>query len=247
MATAFNTAASDLQQIQLGLDSGINADVGQINSYASQIAGLNNQIATSIAQGVSPNSLLDQRYQAVNNLSQLVNVQTQQGTAGSLTVIVGGAVLVGANAAQTLTVGSDQSGNATDQCERFQPPLSISGGDLGGLLSQRNQTLADFQNRLDTLARQVATSFNSVQSTGLGVAGGFSNLTSQNGVSDTTVPLNAAGLVFPVHSRFAIHRCDEHGHRAAARLPRCRSILNRIRCRMSRTRSRPPFRTCRRL
>ena len=64
-------------------------------------------------------------------------------------------------------------------------------------MSEQNGQLADFQNRLDTMARQVASSFNAIQSTGLGTSGSFTQLTGNNSVSSVSALLNSAGLAFP--------------------------------------------------
>ena len=176
VSSAFNSASASLSQLRGGLDSSITSTVGQINAIAQQIAGLNGQISTLTSQGVSPNSLLDQRGQLVNNLAKLVDVQVQNGNNGQINIIVSGAALVAGTQSVGLTAGGDALGAATVSVAGTDTPLSISGGQLGGFLSQRNQTLADFQARLDSLARQVAVSFNAVQSTGAGSNGGFTEL-----------------------------------------------------------------------
>jgi len=195
VATAFNNAANDLSQIQQGLDTSVNSDVSQINSLTSQLAKLNDQISSlPNTQNGSVNSLLDQQSALVSQLSGLVNIQVQNGNNNQVSIVLGNTALVAGTESQPLNVGSDSSGNLTITAAGSTSTLPVTGGDLGGLLSQRNQTLSDYQNRLDTLAKQVATSFNAVQSTGLGSAGGFSQITGQNGVTNTTANLNAAGL-----------------------------------------------------
>ena len=195
LANAFNSAATDLAQISQGLDQTISGAVGQINAISKQIADLNTQIGTTSAQGISNNNLLDQRGQLVNDLAGLVGVQVTSGNNGSLTISANGALLVAGGSAQTLVVGSNKQGNTTIQMKGSDTTFDVTGGQLGGMLNQRNQTLADYRGRLDAMAQQVAASFNAVQSTGLGGSGGFTSLTSQNGVKDPTALLNAAGLV----------------------------------------------------
>ncbi|WP_010583808.1 flagellar hook-associated protein FlgK [Schlesneria paludicola] len=195
LANAFNSAASDLTQIRQGLDQSISGVVDQINAISKQIATLNSQIGTISSQGISANNLIDQRGQLVNDLAGFVGIQVTNGNNGSLTISAsGGALLVAGGTAQTLVAGSNKKGDATIQMKGSETTFDISGGQLGGMLSQRNQTLAGYQSRLDTMAQQIAASFNSIQSTGLGGSGGFTSLTSQNGVKDATALLNAAGL-----------------------------------------------------
>lgn len=197
VATAFNSASSAFTQLQRGIDQSISADVNQINSLTSQIASLNGQISSATNQGVAPNTLLDQRGEFINQLAQIANIQVQNSKDGQVTLISGGAALVAGGTSQTLAAGSDSSGNAIVTLAGSTTPINITGGDLGGLLSQRNGTLADYQHQLDKLAQQVEASFNQIQATGLGTSGGFKTLTGQNGVTSATAKLNAAGLSFP--------------------------------------------------
>lgn len=196
VANTFNTAAADLSQIQNGLDSQMSGDVAQVNILSKQIADLNAKISAFNSQGISANTLLDQRGQLVNNLAHLMNIQVSNGNNGQITVITSGTPLVIGTQSQTLVFGTGQ-GVAAVSAKGSDAALSLSGGELGGLLSERNGELANFQSRLDKLARQIVTSFNAIQSTGLGGNGGFTDLTGQNGVSSSTARLNAAGLAFP--------------------------------------------------
>ncbi len=68
----------DLNSLNTDVNSRITADVQQINSIASAISTLNQQIVVATAQDGNqpPNELLDQRDQLVSNLSQLVGVTT---------------------------------------------------------------------------------------------------------------------------------------------------------------------------
>ena len=197
VARAFNAVSADLFQIQRGLDQAIRGVIDQINPLSKQIATLNGEIGRLTNQGVSPNDLLDQRGQLVNNLAQLVGVQVQNGDNGQVTVMAAGVPLVIGDQSTPLVAGTDKSGAATIGVTGSDAVLSATEGQLGGLLSQRNDQLIQFRHRIDTLARQVASSFDAIQSTGLGGAGGFSQLDGQRGVNDVTANLNAAGLAFP--------------------------------------------------
>jgi len=196
VATAFNAAASDLSQIQSGLDSQMKGDVDQVNILSKQIADLNAKISAFNSQGISANTLLDQRSQLVDNMAHLLNIQVTDGNNGQITIISSGTPLVVGTQSQTLVFGTG-TGVATVSAKGTDAPMQLTSGELGGLLSERNGQLAEFQDRLDKLANQIAASFNAIQSTGLGGNGGFTNLTGQNGASSSTAKLNAAGLAFP--------------------------------------------------
>jgi flagellar hook-associated protein 1 FlgK len=197
VATAFNSVADSLTQMQLGLDQSIRGVISQINPLTSQIAALNGKISQLTSQGVSPNDLLDQRGQLVDNLAQKIGLQVQNGNNGQITLLVAGLPLVIGDQAQTLEPRTNKAGEVTLGISGSDPSVSLTSGQLGGLLTQRNTQLADYRNRINTLARQVMSSFDAVQSTGLGGSGGFTQLTGQRGVSSVSANLNAAGLAFP--------------------------------------------------
>lgn len=199
VAQAFNSTAQQLSQIQSNLDQSITGSVNQINQISQQIANLNGQIATSSALGATSNSLLDKQSQLISQLSSFINVQTQVGQNGQTTVIGGGVALVAGSMSTAIAASKDSTGVSV-KAVGSDASMVISSGTLGAQLTERNQTVPQFQERLDAMARQVAASFNSIQSTGLSGSGGLTNLTGKNGATSSTVPLNAAGLTFPVSS-----------------------------------------------
>jgi flagellar hook-associated protein 1 FlgK len=80
-----------LNEIRDGVDTQLASTVADINSYATQIAELNQRIilAQAAGPGQPANDLLDQRDQLVADLNQLVRVTTLTESDGSLSVFVG--------------------------------------------------------------------------------------------------------------------------------------------------------------
>ncbi|MFI4939093.1 MAG: flagellar hook-associated protein FlgK, partial [Burkholderiales bacterium] len=76
LATQFQSTSAQLSQINDGVNAQIVSTVQGVNNYASQIASLNSAIqqAESTSAGQVPNDLLDQRDEAVANLSKNTNV-----------------------------------------------------------------------------------------------------------------------------------------------------------------------------
>ncbi|HLW22980.1 MAG TPA: flagellar hook-associated protein FlgK [Steroidobacteraceae bacterium] len=179
LATNINTSGAQLQQLDTSINTGITSDVQQINSYASSIASLNQQIVTASAsgKGQSPNELLDQRDQLVSKLASLVGVTTSTNSDGSLNVFIGtGQPLVLENSTTTLKTianpfnasqleiaSSDSNGNSISS--------SITSGDLGGLLAARSQVVNPALNQLGQIATAVAVTSNAQQGKGLDLNG----------------------------------------------------------------------------
>lgn len=197
MSREFNSLANDMLRLRDDVDQSINAVVAEINPLAKQIASLNSQIAQQTAQGISPNDLLDQRSLALQQLSQRINVDVQPGNQGQVTLLTGGIPLVVSGRALTLEAFRDASDQMRVHPVGADADLEINGGQLGGYLNARRELLPRYQTKLDDLAREVARAFNAVQTTGVGVAGAFTNLTSQQPVRDVTLPLSGAGLPSP--------------------------------------------------
>ena len=68
---------------------------------------------------------------------------------------------------------------------------SLSGGDLGGTIQTRDQTIPGLQSQLDTLANQFATAFNAAQAKGFDQNGN----TGQNFFTIPTTVVGSAGLI----------------------------------------------------
>ena len=197
LAQQFNTLAANMDQMRTSVDAQITATVNATNPLLSQIADLNAQIASITDQGISPNDLIDTRDQLINTVAEKIAVEVQPGVSGQVTLLQSGTPLVIGGAAQKLHLALNSSGKMVVSTQGGKVPLTITEGSLGGLLDVRDHRLPDVRQNLDTLARSVAQAFDEVQATGLGVDGGFTQLTGQRSVLDVTVPLNAAEASFP--------------------------------------------------
>ncbi|MDE2625320.1 MAG: flagellar hook-associated protein FlgK [Betaproteobacteria bacterium] len=177
---ALSNTFQSLNQVMTNLGTSVNgqisSSVGNINSYAQQIASLNQNIALASAanSGQQPNDLLDQRDQLVSQLNQEVKATVIKQSDGSYNVFIGnGQSLVVGNQAFTLqaipsltdSTKLDVAYVANGTTVRM-PPGSLQGGNLGGLLAFRDQTLAQSQNALGRIAIGLGTTFNAQQSLG---------------------------------------------------------------------------------
>ena len=197
MTREFQSLSSDLVQQRDAVDQSIEAVIQEINPLANRIGQLNAEIARQTNLGGPPNDLLDQRAQAIQELSQRINIDLQVGNQGQITVIAGDAPLVISERSLPLVVVRDADNQPAIRALGSDRDLSISGGQLGGLLTARNSTLPKYQARLDDLARTVIQEFNSVHATGVGLNGAFSTLTSQESVTDVNQMLASTGLPRP--------------------------------------------------
>jgi flagellar hook-associated protein 1 len=177
LANSFQTTATQLNGMNSDVNTRISADVQQINSIGQSIASLNQQIVTASGSGQTPNALLDQRDQMVTQLSQLVGVSTTTDSNGGLNVFIGnGQPLVLQNVTTTLTTVPDQfNASQLDVSTSTSSGVPINGsitsGDLGGLLSARNQVINPALNQLGQIASALSQSANAQQNSGLDLSG----------------------------------------------------------------------------
>jgi flagellar hook-associated protein 1 len=197
VTNGLNEAANGVDQISSGLVTQAQSSIGQVNTLASQIADLNQQIYAANALGQQDNGLLDQRDAAISNLSQIVDVTTVPQPDGTVNVLSGGSPLVLGNTATTVAADVNSQNQLFIHATDSQQAMGITGGSLGGTLTLYNTTLPPVQTQLNTLAQSLATQINSIQATGLGLSGPMTSLTSQQSVSSTNLPLADANLPDP--------------------------------------------------
>ena len=183
LATRFQALDARLGEIRDGVNAQIETSVTAINTYASQIAKLNEQIGSfaSSAQR-APNDLLDQRDQLVLELNKYVKASVRPGDNNSLTVSIGSGqpLVVGQDAFQLAAVPSPtdlsrvevayQTGNKST----ILADGALTGGQLGGVLEFRTGTLDTAQSALGKVAIGMAIEFNNQHKLGVdqnGVAG----------------------------------------------------------------------------
>lgn len=204
----FNAFETQLQTIQTSLGGDLTSLSANATQLAGQIANLNQQIATSQAANGSDNNLEDQRDAAVQQLSQLVNIQTVNQGNGTVNVYVGSEPLVVGTTSDSIQVQQNQVNGQASYSLVFgsdNGPVQATSGQLGADLSAQTQ-LNTVQGQLNSLAGGLIFGLNSIYSSGQGLTG-YSSVSSTNQDLDPTAALNstAADLPFqPVNGSFVV-------------------------------------------
>ena len=171
---------TQLQTYAGGIEQGIGSAITQINTLTDGIAKLNQQIASGLAStGQTPNQLMDQRDQMLDQLSQYISVNTATQADGSMNVYVGtGQPLVIGATTQKLQATPNQYNASENQVslvggggKTTDITSSISGGQLGGLLAVRDQVLRPAENALGQFSVGLATLTNQAQAAGIDLTG----------------------------------------------------------------------------
>ncbi|MRX07048.1 flagellar hook-associated protein FlgK [Pseudoduganella sp. FT25W] len=169
LASRFQDMSARLTEISSGVNSQITSSVNEINSYATQIAAINNTIAGLTTDQAAPNDLLDKRDQMLTELNKLVKLNVTPGDNNMLNVAFGtGQPLVIGNSAFQLatsnsptdisrvTIGYQAGNGAFSEL----PDSVFTGGQLGGLVEFRDGAMDKAQNALGQVAASLATAFN---------------------------------------------------------------------------------------
>lgn len=181
LTAQFRAFDSYLNDMQSGVNGQLENQVVQVNNIAEQIAKLNREIGLAKAKtGTEPNSLLNQRDQLVTELSGYVSVKVVQQDGGGYNIGIGnGLSLVAgstsfrletmpsaADPTRTVIAYRDTNGALLELREE-----NFTGGQIGGLMTFRRETLDRAQNQLGQMAVAMAVGFNAQHRLGVDLNG----------------------------------------------------------------------------
>lgn len=168
VAADFNSSAAQLNSQQQSLDEQSVNIVGQANTLLTSIAQLNTQIESTSPTG-DAGTLEDQRQEDLTQLSRLIGINTSTTENNGLSITTAsGALLI--SEGQTYPITTGQSGGVTDfydtEGNNITSDLTAGGGELGGVLTARDQDIPQAECSLDALAYAVASQVNTVNEGG---------------------------------------------------------------------------------
>jgi flagellar hook-associated protein 1 FlgK len=228
LADAFSFRANQLVKTRTAITQQIDPTINKINSYAAQIAELNQKIMATEVNGQQANDLRDQRNAAINSLSELVGVHYYTSGDGTISVTLanGCSLVEGVN---SWTLSSQVTSSDTISILWNGPggtsvdvTSSLTGGNLSAMIEVRDTLITQYQADLDDLAKELIGQVNSLHSQGVGLEL-FSAVTSSYYVTDPTAALmNNPDLAFGdriTAGSFTIHVEDGSGGTTATAIP----------------------------
>jgi flagellar hook-associated protein 1 FlgK len=176
--------------------AGVRSDVGamaaELNSAATQVAGLNEKIRFAVANGGSANELIDQRSLLTTTIAALSGATVRDRGDGQVDVLLGGNALVSGSTAHSVKASGPDTLNAgagvqLEWADRQNTPLVPDGGELAGALSMLGSAPGDgplqqAASNYNAFAENLASAVNDVHKTGYAADGtttgtGFFGLT----------------------------------------------------------------------
>ncbi len=187
--------------------------VDEINVRADNVAKLNGEIELSIRRGTSANMLMDQRDQAVLEISNLADayVQEMSDSDGQVQVQAWGTPLVLGERVMHLDVGmTSENKLGVSPAGQLTFNTGARGGELGGLFELYNDIIPDMEDRLNTLAKEIILNVNKLHVQGVGTDGPFTDITGE--ATNTVDPISEwSWPPVTAEETFAIRVTDDTG------------------------------------
>lgn len=172
LASTLQDFGTRIDQVREHARQKVTAAVTDLNRMASQVAGLNEEIVLAEAGGQTAAGLRDQRDQLVDAMSKLGSVRVIDRSAGSIAVLVDGAMMVdGSEYNELAAVGEPPSIQIGSRTLTF----AAGGSTLGELVDVLQVQIPGVDDRLDALANSVVKQVNALHRSGFapdGSAGG---------------------------------------------------------------------------
>lgn len=176
LSSVFNQTYNNINTLQQDIDTHVDALVDEINGLAQQIAALNQKVVQVETDGHNANDFRDERDQLVFELSKLMDINSYEDGDGYLNIdIENGKPLVQGTSTWDLTTADNggvqdvfwQSSDGTS----VDITANITGGELKGWITSRDDNLNDYLTQLDNLANTLRTSVNGAHNAGFDLYG----------------------------------------------------------------------------
>ena len=165
----FTSYASRLDELVNRTRDRLGQTVNEVNTLASQLAKLNEQVVAAEASGNQAPDLRDKRDLIADQLAKLGVARAEYQGDGSLNVYIGGVAIVGGNVAHALEL----RGGTTVQIARVGDPEALNGvtGPLAAMTDFINSDAPGIRAKLDELARGLVNGVNEYHASGWTAAG----------------------------------------------------------------------------
>jgi flagellar hook-associated protein 1 len=188
LAQGLNAATQGIQALRTNAEQDISTSVGQANAAMTQIAQINTQLQGMSSNDSTAATLMDQRDQAITQLSKLMNISVSTNGNNQTTVYTtNGVELVGVQASQlsfnsqgTLSANSQWNSDPTkSSVGTITATLangstvdmiatnSISSGQIAADLTLRDKTLVQAQAQVDQMAASLSSALSNQTTAGI--------------------------------------------------------------------------------
>lgn len=193
----FNSLNDYFDDLRREINNRTDETVSTINTLASSIAQLNNDVSGIELVGQKANDLRDQRDGFIRELAESINIQTLEMAGGMVTVITAtGDTLVMGTTTTTLVSQINAEDNVDKDIiiQGDTSPLTFTGGAMAGITEFREKILNVAQNGLGRVAIGLSETFNEQHKLGQDIGGSLGTNFFKPGSTDIIPnPANAGG------------------------------------------------------
>jgi flagellar hook-associated protein 1 len=172
VATSLNDAHASLANQFQANSNEVGTYVDQVNTLAGTIATMNNKIVVAQQAGLQPNELMDQRDNAIMQLSELAGATTAAQPNGAVNVYIGNGPLVSEFSARQLKMtgpttldGITPTSQASLQWTDTGTSVT-AGGTMGSMIDSMNTLIPNISSQIDGVAQSLADTVNQLHSSG---------------------------------------------------------------------------------
>ncbi|QTN30289.1 flagellar hook-associated protein FlgK [Rhodoferax sp. AJA081-3] len=179
-ASRMRAASQQLDDLQTGVTQELAQKITNINSLATSIAAVNEQIARTNGTGQPPNDLLDRRDQLIKELNQYVQTTSIAADDGTVGLYIAGSqeLVLGTNASTVALVSDDFGDTRSSKLAIMRAGVPntldenmLGGGEVSGLLRFQNNDLNEGRNLLGRLTLATTGAMNDQHKLGLDLNG----------------------------------------------------------------------------
>jgi flagellar hook-associated protein 1 FlgK len=177
VATTLNDAHASLaNQFKANSDE-LSTYVDQVNTLAGTVATMNNKIVVSQQAGLQPNELMDQRDQAIMQLSELAGATTVSQPNGAINVFIGNGALVSEFSTREVQSAGPTTldGIAPNSQVSLQwidnGTTAVAGGTMGSMVDTMNTIIPNISSQIDGVAQKLADTVNAAHKAGFSIDG----------------------------------------------------------------------------
>lgn len=163
---SFNLISNNLKTMKEQYQSYTESKVSNINKTLENLRIVNDEIGRLSAMGQNPNDLLDERDRLIDSLSADMDISVVPAKNNKVNVVSNGHVLVQDSYASLLSFGINVDGSISIKYEDGMD-FKSNGGELSALKQLVNETIPEYNDKVDLLAKDFIDSFNAMHRTGV--------------------------------------------------------------------------------
>ena len=215
LARRFRGMHSQLDGLRNEINGRLVATINKVNELGQKVAELNRQIISYESGQRNANDMRDARNQAIEELSELVDVNSFENPNGRVTVIIGRdwtlvegnnryqleGKMKGGELGMLRIDGVSINDNRRDLTRIFRE------GEMSEMLRMRDDTIVGYQHNLDEIAFNLAGQVNKIHATGTGINSATDMMKSTFGLNSTAI---SQPLPFLKDGIFQLHLVDPH-------------------------------------